>query len=75
MKTIAATIAISTLAASGADAQDKRRPRVAPPAVYDVAPGLGFFTDEVLFGNVWLREELSPRDRSLITVAGLVATG
>ena len=75
MNTIAATIAISALAATAAEAQDKRRPRVAPPAVYDVAPGLGFFTDEVLFGNVWLRAELAPRDRSLITVAALVSTG
>jgi 4-carboxymuconolactone decarboxylase len=30
-------------------------------------------TDEVLFGDVWEREELSKRDRSLITVAALVA--
>ncbi len=32
-------------------------------------------TDEVLFGDVWEREELSKRDRSLITVAALVAGG
>lgn len=75
MKNIAASIAISALAATGVEAQESRRDRVAPPAVYDVAPGLGHFTDDVLFGEVWLREELAPRDRSLITVAALVSTG
>jgi 4-carboxymuconolactone decarboxylase len=32
-------------------------------------------TDNVLFRDVWAREELSPRDRSLITVAALIAGG
>jgi 4-carboxymuconolactone decarboxylase len=32
-------------------------------------------TDDVLFGDVWARPELAPRDRSLITVAALVAGG
>ena len=74
MKKIAATVAISALAASGVDAQEHRK-RVAPPAVYDVAPGLGLFTDDVLFGEVWERGELPPRDRSLVTLAALVSTG
>jgi len=39
----------------------------------DVAPELARLTDEVLFGQVWERTELSKRDRSLITVAALVA--
>lgn len=39
----------------------------------DVAPELQRLTDEVLFGQVWERSELSNRDRSLITVATLVA--
>ena len=30
-------------------------------------------TDEVLFGDVWARPGLSPRDRSLITVSALIA--
>jgi 4-carboxymuconolactone decarboxylase len=49
--------------------------RFAPPAVYEVAPGLGQFTDEILFGEVWLRPELKPRDRSLITLAALISGG
>jgi 4-carboxymuconolactone decarboxylase len=32
-------------------------------------------TDEVLYGDVWRRTELSPRDRSLVTVSVLIATG
>ena len=39
------------------------------------APGLVGFTDDVLFGQVWTRTELSPRDRSLVTVAALTAAG
>lgn len=41
----------------------------------DVAPALADFTDDVLFGNVWERPELAKRDRSLITVATLIALG
>src|SRR5688500_16610333 len=39
----------------------------------DVAPALAEYTDNVLFGDVWERPGLSKRDRSLITVATLVA--
>jgi len=39
----------------------------------DFAPKLVQLTDDVLFGDVWERTELSKRDRSLITVAALVA--
>jgi 4-carboxymuconolactone decarboxylase len=44
-----------------------------PSAVYDFIPKLGQLRDEVLFGDVWEGEELSKRDRSLITVAVLTA--
>lgn len=39
----------------------------------DVAPALDEITQSVLFGDVWERPDLSKRDRSLITVATLVA--
>jgi 4-carboxymuconolactone decarboxylase len=42
-------------------------------AYADIAPALGEYTDKVLFGEVWERPGLSKRDRSLITVATLVA--
>jgi 4-carboxymuconolactone decarboxylase len=38
-------------------------------AIGDFAPKLVSLTDDVLFGDVWERTELSKRDRSLITVA------
>ncbi|MES2999773.1 MAG: carboxymuconolactone decarboxylase family protein [Pseudomonadota bacterium] len=38
-----------------------------------VAPKLSEISDSVLFGDIWSRPQLSPRDRSLITVAALVA--
>jgi 4-carboxymuconolactone decarboxylase len=41
----------------------------------DFAPKLAELTDEVLFGDVWARPQLSPRDRSLITCAALVTNG
>src|SRR4026207_1763647 len=43
--------------------------------VGDFAPKLAQLTDDVLFGDVWERAELSPRDRSLVTVAALIANG
>src|SRR4030088_3565783 len=39
----------------------------------DFAPKLAELTDQVLFGDVWERPGLSKRDRSLVTVAALVA--
>jgi 4-carboxymuconolactone decarboxylase len=41
----------------------------------DFAPALVEFTNDTLFGQVWTRPELSLRDRSLVTVACLVANG
>ncbi len=73
MKNLAAGIAMSAFATTGAEAQ--QNPRVAPPAVYDVAPGLGHFTDDVLFGEFWKRNDLTPRDRSLVTISVLISTG
>lgn len=43
--------------------------------VGDLAPKLAELTDDVLFGDVWERAELSKRDRSLVTVAALIANG
>jgi len=39
----------------------------------DFAPKLVELTDHVLFGDVWERPDLSKRDRSLVTVAALIA--
>jgi len=52
-----------------------REPSGAAKMFGDFAPALVGLTDDVLFGQVWEREELSPRDRSLVTVASLVTSG
>jgi 4-carboxymuconolactone decarboxylase len=41
----------------------------------DFAPKLVDLTEDILFGDVWERPQLSKRDRSLITCAALIATG
>jgi 4-carboxymuconolactone decarboxylase len=48
-------------------------PSEARKAFGDIAPALATYTDDVLFGDVWKRPGLSPRDRSLVTVSALVA--
>jgi len=49
------------------------QPGNAQKAFGHIAPALAAYTDRVLFGEVWERPGLSPRDRSLITVASLIA--
>ncbi|MBA1434026.1 carboxymuconolactone decarboxylase family protein [Bombilactobacillus bombi] len=42
----------------------------------DFAPQFAHFNDDILFGEVWNREDkLSAHDRSMITIAALIATG
>lgn len=41
----------------------------------NVAPKLAELTETVLFGDIWKRTQLSPRERSLVTVASLAALG
>ena len=49
------------------------QPRPSQKAIGDFAPKLAELTDNVLYGDVWERPELSKRDRSLVTVAALIA--
>jgi len=53
----------------------KKPPSRARQNIGDIAPKLADLTDDVLFGDVWERPQLSKRDRSLITCAALVAMG
>lgn len=48
-------------------------PTPAQKLIGDFAPKLVELTDDVLFADVWERPGLSPRDRSLVTVAALAA--
>jgi 4-carboxymuconolactone decarboxylase len=40
-----------------------------------VAPGIVQYTTDILFRDLWLRPDLAPRDRSLVTVSALIASG
>jgi 4-carboxymuconolactone decarboxylase len=57
--------------AADVDAPVKPRPSQGP--IGDFAPKLAELTDDVLYGDVWERPQLSKRDRSLVTVAALIA--
>lgn len=49
------------------------QPSIARQRFGDIAPDLVNLTDDVLFGTVWERPQLSKRDRSLVTIASLIA--
>lgn len=60
---------------NGAPAKTPGPPKPSGEVQPRVAPGMAALTDDVLFGDVWRRPELSPRDRSLVTISTLIATG
>jgi 4-carboxymuconolactone decarboxylase len=43
--------------------------------IASVAPALSRYTNDVVFAALWRQPDLAPRDRSLITVAALIARG
>ncbi len=51
----------------------KKKPPASSEQVKEIVPALFELTQRVVFGEVWERPGLSKRDRSLITVAALVA--
>ena len=48
-------------------------PTAARGSFGDIAPTLAEITDKILFGEVWERPGLSPRDRSLVTITCLIS--
>jgi 4-carboxymuconolactone decarboxylase len=56
-------------------AAEARRAASVAQQVGPVAPGLEQFTTDVLFRDLWLRPGLAPRDRSLVTISALIASG
>jgi 4-carboxymuconolactone decarboxylase len=50
-----------------------KEPSTARESFGDIAPTLAQITDKVLFGDVWERPGLSPRDRSLVTITSLIS--
>ena len=47
--------------------------KLSPEDVRTVAPALEAYTQDRLYGDVWKRPGLTPRDRSLTTIAALMA--
>ena len=41
----------------------------------DFSPKFVSVTDDVIYGDIWARPELSPRDRSLVVIAAFIAGG
>jgi 4-carboxymuconolactone decarboxylase len=66
--------AAPTLLPLDKDAEEMRAARV-EQQFGQVAPGIVQYTTDVLFRDLWLRPDLSPRDRSLVTVSALIACG
>jgi 4-carboxymuconolactone decarboxylase len=57
------------------EAAEKQRATRVGEQFSQIAPSLVQYTTDVLFRDLWLRPGLAPRDRSLVTVSALVATG
>ena len=66
--------ALPTLLPLNNDAEAKRAAGV-EQQFRKVAPGIVQYTTDVLFRDLWLRPDLAPRDRSLVTVSALIASG
>ncbi|MFQ8432233.1 carboxymuconolactone decarboxylase family protein [Amaricoccus sp. W119] len=52
-----------------------RRKAVLDASIGAVSPDLARYSNELLFGDLWLHPELAPRDRSLVTLAAIWAMG
>ena len=57
------------------DNVEENEPSGAQKMFGEIAPALVGFTDDVLFGQVWTRPQLSPKERSLVTVGALTTSG
>lgn len=57
------------------EAAEHQRAQTVEENFGQIAPGVVQYTTELLFRDLWLRPGLAPRDRSLVTVSALVASG
>ena len=71
-KTSAATASAASMQITQPNVQGRR---LSPEDVLQVAPALENYTQQRLYGDVWKRPGLSPRDRSIVTVTALIARG
>lgn len=75
MKHFAAGVPILLCALSAGAAQGSVPDTPAARQAKATAPQLYAYTQSVLFGDLWKRPDLAPRDRSLVTMSALVANG
>jgi 4-carboxymuconolactone decarboxylase len=54
---------------------EQQRAAAVEKNVGQISPGLVLFTADPLFRDLWQRPGLAPRDRSLVTVSSLIASG
>src|SRR3954469_17383129 len=80
MRLIAATLVAFALAAPALGQGDQSGPKTAKEApmltlddVRSVSPALAWYTQGPLLDELWKRPGLSPRDRSIVTLATLIA--
>jgi len=78
MRILAAAIASLAVIASPAQARDRKTmpaqtPVPAQEEVQRVAPALNRYTQQRLLGDVWKHSGLNTRDRSIVTLAALIA--
>src|SRR5438874_2451558 len=62
-------LTLAILASAAADESPSRKD------IQMVSPALDKYTTDVLFRDLWLRPDLAPRDRSLVTISTLIANG
>ncbi len=76
MKLAIPVVAAFFVVTSGASSRAQAPQPVVPAGSQQdrLVPGMAVYTNEVLFGDVWVRPELSPRDRSLVVISVLIAT-
>jgi len=57
------------------EAAEAKRAAITERSIGPEFPGLAHYTNDLVFRDLWLRPALAPRDRSLITISALVASG
>ena len=73
-------VELSSLRVTGAQAEPDQaaaqaQREIVLSMVGDVSPGLAHFSNTALNGDLWLRDDLAPRDRSLVTISALITQG
>ncbi|KAK0341470.1 hypothetical protein LTR94_026234 [Friedmanniomyces endolithicus] len=56
-------------------AGEEERAQGVATTIAPIAPNLAAYTNQLLFDEVWRRDDLTPRDRSLVTLSSLISTG